>query len=116
MYSHVRARRSQLRVALSLTLCTALLVVANFSFLVSGKAQGRNQSSSRSGWSRPDKPEGLLPDLRDVQDESQIEREAPPLIPSTVRSPKNPLQPWDGRRVGDPETRIRSDQFQGQPR
>ena len=28
-------------------------------------------------------------------------RAAPPPIPSTLRSPKVPLQPWNGRRVGD---------------
>jgi len=49
------------------------------------------------GKPRPGKPEGVLPDLETIKKESGKEREAPPPIPSTIRSQKNPLQPWNGR-------------------
>lgn len=45
-----------------------------------------------------------------VQRELPQEREAPAPIPSTIRSPKLPLKPWDGRGVGDPEPPITADQ------
>ena len=46
-----------------------------------------------------------MPRLEDTQNESNVEREPAAPIPSTVRSPKVPLNPWNGRRVGDPGTR-----------
>jgi len=59
----------------------------------------------RPGKPRPGRPEGSWPNLEDVQREGKPEvgqeREAAPPIPSTLRSPKVPLQPWNGRRVGD---------------
>jgi YD repeat-containing protein len=63
----------------------------------------------RAGRPRPGKPDGNWPNLEEVQRESEgtasgqtgREREAAPPIPSTLRSPKVPLQPWNGRRVGD---------------
>ena len=42
------------------------------------------------------------PTWRRQSTQSQVEREAPPPIPSTIRSPRNAGKPWDGRRVGDP--------------
>src|SRR5688572_4856016 len=66
----------------------------------------RGQSlEERVGKPRPGKPEGSWPNLDEVQREGDSARErqrtAPPPIPSTLRSPKVPLQPWNGRRVGD---------------
>ncbi|HEY2964364.1 MAG TPA: DUF4214 domain-containing protein, partial [Pyrinomonadaceae bacterium] len=91
---------SSLRTILALTLCVALLPLADLSLLVRGRAQGLSQ---RAGNAKRGKPEAALPDLEDVKTESESGREAPPPIPSTVRSPKLPLKPWNGRRVGDPE-------------
>ncbi|HEU4435460.1 MAG TPA: DUF4214 domain-containing protein, partial [Pyrinomonadaceae bacterium] len=68
-------------------------------------AHGRHQSSKREGRPKPDKPEGSLPDLEGVQNESHVQREPAAPIPSTLRSPKVPLNPWNGKRVGDPGTR-----------
>jgi YD repeat-containing protein len=62
-------------------------------------AQGQAKDGSRP---RPGKPEGTLPNLEEVKRESQLEREPPAPIASTIRSPKVPQQPWNGRRVGDP--------------
>ncbi|MCA1577176.1 MAG: hypothetical protein LC794_07420 [Acidobacteria bacterium] len=69
----------------------------------------RGQSlEQRAGKPRPGKPEGSWPNLDEVQREGDPargrdggQRTGPPPIPSTLRSPKVPLQPWNGRRVGD---------------
>jgi YD repeat-containing protein len=91
-----------LRVALVSFVCLAL-VVTSVPLLTSKAALAqRNEGKARP---RPGKPEGDLPNLAQIENESGIEREPAPPIPSTMRSPKNPLQPWNGRRVGDPGTR-----------
>jgi YD repeat-containing protein len=105
MFVSVVAHRSAIRIVLALTICASLLLVPNATLVdKSASAQGLKQSSTREGRPTPGKPEGNLPDLEDVRNESQIEREPAPPIPSTIRSPKLPLQPWNGRRVGDPGT------------
>jgi YD repeat-containing protein len=105
MHTSAVARRSALRIVLPLTLCLSLLLVQNAWVVIkSVSAQGQNQSSNREGRPRPGKPEADLPDLEDIQNESTREREPEPPIPSTIRSPKVPLEPWDGKRVGDPGT------------
>jgi len=85
------------RIFLSLLLCTALLPMPQVSFVVSEAAQDqRSGPPPRRG-----KPEGTFPNLDAVRNESRIEREPPAPIPSTLRSPKLPLQAWNGRRVGE---------------
>ena len=104
MHTSVVARRSALRIVVALILCVLLLLVQNVSFVINTvSAQGQN--SKREGRPTPGKPEASLPDMEDVQNESHLERQPAPPIPSTIRSPKVPLQPWNGRRVGDPGTR-----------
>lgn len=110
MYSHVLALYSSLRTFLTITVCLALLPLTDISLLLHGQSQGLSQ---RAGHARRDKPEGALPDVEEVKGESQQERQTAPPIPSTVRSPKLPLKPWNGRRVGDPETRIDLDRDRG---
>src|SRR5688500_7372434 len=106
MHTSVAARRSVIRITLALTLCVALLAVQNAVLVInSASAQGQSGNSNREGRPRPGKPEGSLPDLEAVQNESRSERQPAPPIPSTIRSPKVPLEPWNGRRVGDPGTR-----------
>src|SRR5690349_22192506 len=107
MYFRAVARRSSSRRLLVLMICVALLPLADLSLLVRSEAQG--QSPGRGARPRPGKPEGDLPDLEEVKSESFIEREPPAAIPSTMRSPKLSLKPWDGRRVGDPEPRMSTD-------
>ncbi|HEU4870363.1 MAG TPA: hypothetical protein VFT08_05890 [Pyrinomonadaceae bacterium] len=105
MYTSVVARRSALQIVVALTVCV-LVPVQNVSFVVNTvSAQGQNGSPKREGRPTPGKPEASLQDMEDVQNESHIEREPASPIPSTIRSPKVPLQPWNGRRVGDPGTR-----------
>ena len=105
MYSRV-PRRFSLRTGLAFVICVALLALPNISLLVSGAAQGRSEALAPKGKPRPGRPEGVLPDLEAIKNEPGVEREAPPPIPSTIRSQKNPLQPWNGRRVGDPGTQL----------
>ena len=109
MYRRV-AQRSLLRIAIALTICVALLPLPGITSLVSEAAQGSGQTEGRKGRPRQGKPEGVLPNLDEIQNESQFEREAPPPIPSSIRSQKNSGKPWDGRRVGDPDARRGLDQ------
>jgi len=101
MNPRAASKRSALRVVFTLIICVSLFPVTNVALLVSTRAQ--QLGHGRSGRPRPGGPEGLWPNLDHVQNESMVEREAPPPIPSTMRSPRVPFEPWDGRRVGDPE-------------
>src|ERR1041385_209788 len=101
MYSHL-PQRLTLRIGVAFTICLALLPIPGSSLSISGAAQ--SQAGNRNGKPRPGKPEGMLPDLEDAKNESQTERQPSPPIPSTIRSRQNPLQPWNGKRVGDPDT------------
>jgi len=93
---------SPLCVAVSLILVVALMPVQCVSLLRSVIAQGQGKGAGNGPRPKPGKPEGTLPDLEEIQRESQVERQPPAPIPSTVRSSKVPQQPWNGRRVGDP--------------
>ena len=90
------------RVAIGLTLCIALLPTHHIWLLATEAAQGRPEESEQKAKPKPGKPEGMFPNLEDVRKEKQFERQAPPPIPSTIRSKRNTGKPWDGRRVGDP--------------
>ena len=89
-------RHFRLLVSLCL-ICASLLIVP---LLVIEAAQERPRG--RVGHAKPGKPEGVLPNLDEIRNEPPLEREPPPPIPSTIRSPKNAGKPWDGRRVGEP--------------
>lgn len=86
------ALRSSLRFALALLIGLALLQVPWVAILVT--AMGQSQSRGpRTPPPRPGKPEGTFPNLDDVKNESHLEREALPPIPSTIRSHKNSGKP-----------------------
>lgn len=105
MFVSVVAHRSALRIVFAFITSASLLLVPNATLVDhSASAQGQSQSSNREGRPKPGKPEGSLPNLEDVQNESRLEREPAAPIPSTMRSPKIPLHPWNGKRVGDPGT------------
>lgn len=53
---------------------------------------------------RPGAPEGMFPNLDDARQRSHPTASAPLSIPSVIRSPRNPLLPRNGKRVGDPLT------------
>ena len=101
------AQRSSFRILVAITLSISLLLTPVV-FWSASEAAPRQES--RAGSPRREKPEGELPDLEEVQRESLHEREAPAPIPSTVRSPKVPLEPWNGRRVGDTEPPPKTEQ------
>src|SRR5712692_3795320 len=116
-----RARRFPRRLIhlTSLCVCFALIlsVLAVFPFQVgtgkNGKVNSTGQSeqgSSPNGKGRrvaapqpqPGPPAANLPNLDDVRRRKPEPPQALPHIPSTLRSRRNPLKPWDGIRVGDP--------------
>ncbi len=97
---HTHSYHSPLRL-IAVLICLSLLFSNPWFWVV----QGQGQRSKREGRPRPGKPEGVFPDLEEVQRERNVERQPAPPIHSTTRSPKNPLNPWNGRRVGDPGTR-----------
>src|SRR5215207_10105261 len=94
-----RARHFTFPISLALLLCTALLLMPQVSLVVSEAAQEGQRGAPPP---RRGKPEGTFPNLDLVRSESRIDRQPPEPIPSTMRSPKLSLQPWNGRRVGDP--------------
>src|SRR5690349_20725745 len=101
MSRHV-AQHSGSRIVIALMICAALIPPPSIASLVSEAAQDKTEHGK--GKPRSGKPEGNWPDLEDLKKESKVERESPPPIPSTMRSPKLSEKPWNGRRVGDPET------------
>jgi YD repeat-containing protein len=95
----------RLRTVLALLLCCPLLLTSFTSFTPFTLAQGERVKDSDIVRPQPRAaaPEGVFPNLEDAK---QAES-APPLLlemPSTMRSPKVPLAPRDGKRVGDPGT------------
>jgi YD repeat-containing protein len=111
MFPHL-ALRSSYRIFLALSVSVSLLLMTVGFWPASEASQGQEQRAARP---RPGKPEGTWPDLEEVQLESAHEREAPAPIPSTVRSSKVPLEPWNGRRVGDSEPRTNTEQTDQTP-
>ena len=109
------SRWSTLRTALAITITVSLLLGSTVAWSSSVHAQGQSPEQ-RSGKPRREKPEGELPDLEEAQRESAQVREAPSAIPSTMRSPKVPQEPWNGRRVGDRDARDGGEQALRQPR
>src|SRR5262249_55467700 len=93
-------RHSSLRIAFVFLVCFSLAFSNIFWF----KSRAQGQGESRSARPRHRKPESTLPDLYAVKHESNVDRETPPPIPSSVRAKRNEGRPWDGRRVGDPGT------------
>src|SRR4029079_15642780 len=97
------AQNFKLHLVLSFTICASLLLLPGVS-LLSEASQGQGQSAATNAGPRHKQPEGILPDLEDIKRESGTERIAPGPIHSTQRSPTLSEKPWNGRRVGDPET------------
>ena len=105
MFPHV-SRCCNFRIAVAISVSVSLLpFVVGWSTTRAARGQSLEQ---RAGKPRPGKPEGSWPDLEEVQREDDPARRpeggqptGPPPIASTLRSPKVPLQPWNGRRVGD---------------
>jgi YD repeat-containing protein len=95
------AQNFTLRIILSFTVCACLLLLPGISLL---SEASHGQSAGKAVRPQHHRLEGSWPNIEDVKNESRVEREAPPPIPSTLRSRKLSEKPWNGRRVGDPET------------
>jgi YD repeat-containing protein len=93
------------RILLAFSVVISLLLLPNAPFMVHGRAwnmrQERSETARRTGQPKPGKPEGTFPDLIESRKGHQVERELPAAVPSTIRSRKNPEQPWNGKRFGE---------------
>jgi len=92
------------RGSLTLVVLASLVIIPNVS-LMSWRAAATTalqDENERRGHPKPGKPEATLPNLDTVRAERPSVREIPIPIPSTIPSRKNPAEPWNGRRVGDP--------------
>lgn len=92
--------RAALRLLVVFIILFALLPVPQILLLV----HSQGERPEWAGEPRRDKPEGELPNLDDAQNESLLEREPQPPIHSNIRAQKNEGKPWDGQRVGDPDS------------
>jgi YD repeat-containing protein len=103
MPTHSTSRRSQAAMLISFLVCCTLL----FSTLVmagSGRSLANIQGQSRRGNPEAGAPETTLPNLNEVRRRVHPRPEAPPNVPSVMRGRRKPLQPRNGRKVGDPGT------------
>lgn len=96
-----------IRPLLSFALCF-LLLAAPLTSPTGSVAQGQRKAQAGRGKrvkaepARPGAPEASLPNLDGVRQGLPPMPLAPPPVPSTVRSRRKPIQPRQGRRVGDP--------------
>jgi hypothetical protein len=61
---------------------------------------------ARQGRPEAGPPAATMPNLDEVRRRRDPKPQAPPHIPSTIRSRQKPLLPRNGRRVGDPLPRV----------
>jgi YD repeat-containing protein len=59
------------------------------------------QSQRNGPRPKPGAPEGEFPNLNEIRQRNHPDPQAPEHVPSIIRSKRNPLVPWDGRRVGE---------------
>jgi YD repeat-containing protein len=69
---------------------------------VKGRRQGSQARRVKPVPPQPGAPEASLPNLDDVRSRLPLPVQAPPPVPSMVRSRRKPLESRHGRRVGDP--------------
>ena len=73
MYPRALAQGSSLRIVLVFTIALSLLLGTSVLWINRIAAQEQDQWSKREGRPKPGKPEGNLPNLEDVQNESRVE-------------------------------------------
>ncbi|HXD32516.1 MAG TPA: DUF4214 domain-containing protein, partial [Pyrinomonadaceae bacterium] len=103
MPTNSTSRRSVATILITFFVCCALL----FSTLVmarSGRPIPSSQDQARRGNPEPGPPEMSLPNLSEVRRRVHPRPEAPRNVPSLMRGRRKPLQPRNGRKVGDPGT------------
>jgi hypothetical protein len=95
-----RVRLLSILTCFSLLLSTLVLAAPRPAFVT------RAQSQSRGAQPQPGPPAYTLPNLDDVRRLVYVEPQTPLPIPSTRRSPRKPLVPRNGLKVGDPGTTL----------
>ena len=98
-----RARRFPTRLVRWASLCVCFTLVVSVLIIVPIQ---REAISLAQGVVAPPPPmvgppAGSLPNLEQVRRQPQRRPVAPPHVPSNIRSRRRPLQPRNGRRVGD---------------
>jgi hypothetical protein len=102
--------RRPLRHFLSFVLCSLLLATPltpasalkmNTTREQSGKQIGRGKKVKAEP-AQPGAPSASVPDLDDARERPSLAPQAPPPIPSTLRSHRKPQESRHGRRVGGP--------------
>jgi YD repeat-containing protein len=94
--------RYSVRRVLALTISLGFIISCFTPFLPSVSSQVKTPREERKGTPRRGKPEGTIKSLDEIRNEQNVRREQTEPVPSTIRSSKMPLNPWDGRRVGGP--------------
>ena len=89
-------RLSTLRIFLSVSLCLGLLSFPWAPLLIRSEATSA-VLQERMGNPIAGTPEAQLPNLEEVKTRPYRIRSSKPAIPSTIRSPKNPVEPWNRR-------------------
>ena len=90
-------RHSTSRVFLALSICIGLLLFPWAPLLIRSNAIGPRVLQERMGHPIAGLPEAELPNLEEVKTQPYRARSSKPAIPSTIRSPKNPVEPWNRR-------------------
>ena len=91
--------------SITVLLCSSLLIAMLTPFGIAGgrrKAFLSNRVQESGPSPRAGAPEGSLPNLDEVKSQQLPQPVAPPSVPSTMRSRRNPLSPRIVRHVGDP--------------
>jgi hypothetical protein len=120
------ARRFPLRLVRWTSLCVSLAVIAtsltiillqpargrgSITLMQDGNGQG-NDHGKKTDAPKPRGQEARLPGLEEGQHQNEAPR-ARPDVPSTIRSPRKPLESRQGRKVGDPLPRKASTDGKG---
>ncbi len=86
----------------ALLVCVSMVIASFVPPARAGGGRGLFENAQRLAEARGGPPEGKFPNLDEVRRRRQPIPRAPLAIPSTMRSPRNPLMPRNGLRVGDP--------------
>lgn len=100
-------KKTALRYFLVLGTAASFLLLPSAPFFIKTTAHTTSaQELQRQAKPEPGPPVGIVPNLDEVRTQRPSIPHAPQPIESTIRSKKNELVPWDGRKVGDPIERI----------
>ncbi|HEY8188612.1 MAG TPA: DUF4214 domain-containing protein, partial [Pyrinomonadaceae bacterium] len=89
--------------AITLAVFTSFSLLLS-TFVIARTSPGSGLAQSRRGNPQAGPPAATLPNLDEVRRARQRRPKAPPPVPSTVRGPRKPIEPRNGRKVGDPGT------------